>query len=103
MNIPAAVQLFFTAHDEDSIAEAFTAGAVVRDEGHTHRGRQAIRAWRIAARAQYQFVAEPFEALSQDDIVTVRARVSGNFPGSPVVLDYRFQLADARIARLEIK
>lgn len=103
MDIPAAIQIFFTAQDADAIAEAFTADAVVRDEGHTYSGRQAIRAWRIAARAQYQFIAEPFEALTRDDIVTVRAKVSGNFPGSPVVLDYRFQLADARIARLEIK
>lgn len=103
MDMPAAVQVFFTADDADSIAEAFTADAVVRDEGHTYRGRQAIRAWRVAAREQYQFVAEPFEALSRDDTVTVRAKVSGNFPGSPVVLDYRFHLTDARIARLEIK
>lgn len=103
MDMPAAIQIFFTAQDADAIAEAFTADAVVRDEGHTYSGRQAIRAWRVAARAQYQFIAEPFEALTRDDIVTVRAKVSGNFPGSPVVLDYRFQLADARIARLEIK
>lgn len=103
MDMPAAIQIFFTAQDADAIAEAFTADAVVRDEGHTYSGRQAIRAWRIAARAQYQFIAEPFEALTRDDIVTVRAKVSGNFPGSPVVLDYRFQLADAHIARLEIK
>ena len=34
--------------------------------------------------------------------VTVTARVTGDFPGSPVELQYRFTLEGASIAKLEI-
>ena len=34
--------------------------------------------------------------------VTVTARVTGDFPGSPVELQYRFTLEAALIGRLEI-
>ena len=34
--------------------------------------------------------------------MTVTARVTGDFPGSPVDLRYRFTLEGATIARLEI-
>ena len=40
--------------------------------------------------------------ISRGDIVTIRANVSGNFPGSPVVLDYDFRLMMNRIVELEI-
>ena len=40
--------------------------------------------------------------FARGDIVTIRANVSGNFPGSPVVLDYDFRLLKDRIVELEI-
>lgn len=38
----------------------------------------------------------------QEATVIVRARVSGNFPGSPAVLRYVFELGDDRIQSLAI-
>ncbi|HHG8771992.1 TPA: nuclear transport factor 2 family protein [Raoultella planticola] len=102
MDLPAAVQAFFTAEDLDSVVSAFTPDAVVKDEGNTYRGRQAIREWRMAARQKYQYVAEPIAAIAQEDRVKVRARVSGNFPGSPVIPGYLFHLAAEQIDGLEI-
>lgn len=102
MNMPSAVQVFFTAEDLDSVVSAFTADAVVKDEGNTYRGRQAIREWRMAARQKYQYVAEPIETIMQGDRVKVRANVRGNFPGSPVILGYLFRLAAERIDELKI-
>lgn len=49
MHMPSAVQAFFTAEDLDSVVSAFTPNAVVKDEGNTYRGRQAIREWQVAA------------------------------------------------------
>lgn len=101
MHMPSAVQAFFTAEDLDSVVSAFTPNAVVKDEGNTYRGRQAIREW-PAARQKYQYVAEPIEAIAQGDRVKVRANVSGNFPGSPVIPCYLFHLTAEQIDGLEI-
>ena len=37
-----------------------------------------------------------------DTAVIVRARVSGNFPGSPAVLRYTFELKNDKIRSLDI-
>ena len=102
MNMPMAIQHFFNEESLDTAMSAFAEYAVVKDEGNTYTGRTAIRAWRVASREQYDFVSEPFDMFSRDDIVTIRANVSGNFPGSPVVLDYDFRLMMNRIVELEI-
>ena len=102
MHMPSAVQAFFTAEDLDSVVSAFTPDAVVKDEGNTYRGRQAIREWRVAARQKYRYVAEPIETITQGARVKVRANVSGNFPGSPVILSYVFRLTAGQIDELEI-
>ena len=43
MDTPSAVQAFFAAEDLERVVSAFTPDAVVKDEGNTYRGRQAIR------------------------------------------------------------
>jgi hypothetical protein len=40
---------------------------------------------------------------TQGDKVTVRARVTGAFPGSPIELDHIFKLSNDKIASLEIR
>ena len=102
MKMPTAIQHFFNEDDLEAAVNAFAADAVVKDEGHTYSGRQAIREWRVASRKMYDFVSEPFDLFIRDDVVTVRANVCGNFPGSPVVLDYDFRLMAERIVELEI-
>lgn len=102
MNMPTAIQHFFNEESLDTAMSAFAEYAVVKDEGNTYTGRTAIRAWRVASREQYDFVSEPFDMFARGDIVTIRANVSGNFPGSPVVLDYNFRLLKDRIVELEI-
>jgi len=50
----------------------------------------------------YTYAIEPLD-LSQDGAaVTMRARLTGAFPGSPVELTYTFVLADGKIVSLEI-
>lgn len=75
---------------------------MVIDERREHQGRQAIARWKTEATEKYHYTSEPLRAdLSAAD-VTVIARVTGEFPGSPVELRYRFTLAGDKIARLEI-
>lgn len=102
--LPAPVAGYF-AHettDPNAVARCFTEDAVVVDERNEHRGRAAIAAWHAAAVASYGMTTEVLAAQSDGPRTTVRARVSGSFPGSPIELQFRFTLAANLIARLEI-
>lgn len=104
LNLPEPIAAYFVGDRQtpDALARCFTAQATVTDEGRTHTGLDAIRAWKAAASAQFAYTSEPF-ALEQDNgHHTVRSRVVGNFPGSPVDLQYRFRLEGGLIASLEI-
>lgn len=105
LDLPERVALYFREEegdDVDGIDECFTPDAQVRDEGALIRGRDAIRAWKRAAKARYRYRVEPLSATPTGDGLQVRARVMGDFPGSPVELDYAITLEDGRIAALEI-
>jgi ketosteroid isomerase-like protein len=106
MQLPSPIATYFDAdqrHDGDALAAAFSGDAVVSDEGAEHAGPAAIRAWWRASKAKYRQVAEPLDLAEADGKIIVRARVSGNFPGSPATLTFAFTLVGARIASLEIR
>ena len=106
LQLPTAIARYLDADrtaDPALLAACFTPDAVVRDEGRSIHGIAAIQAWRQAARAQYQYIAEPLGSTQVGDSTRLLARVTGNFPGSPVDLLYVFGLRDDRIAALEIR
>jgi len=88
--------------DEDLFSACFAADAEVRDEGRTLRGLNAIIAWRREAKQKYAHRVEPLTASQEGDKVLLTARLTGNFPGSPVELTYSFVLRADRIVSLEI-
>jgi len=104
--LPGTLGRYFegqNALDAAAMADCFTPDAEVRDEGRTYVGRNAIREWKAATIAKYAVRAEPLSSRQDKDRVTVVAKVSGNFPGSPAELTYGFALdSDGRIQRLEI-
>src|SRR5438067_13830669 len=102
--LPQPVATYFAADEEDAeaVARCFTELAVVQDEGHTYRGRAAIKQWKADASAKYQYTSEPFACEQKDGKVVVTSRLAGNFPGSPVNLRFFFGLDGDRIASLEI-
>lgn len=105
MNLPDPIHAFFKAdeiNDFDAVIRTFAPDTVVEDENQTYAGLQAIEQWWHAAKAKYQHAAEPLEMEQQDGGIKVRARVTGQFPGSPAMLTYRFRLADENITALEI-
>ena len=92
------------AHDIDAMVACFDRDAVVRDEGHTHAGTDAIRAWKSETSAKYRITAMPLESRTDGDITIVVVNVAGTFPGSPAKLTYRFSFsADGRIGTLEVR
>lgn len=102
--LPEPIAAYFAADRQNpaAVARCFTAQATVKDEGKTHTGIDAIKAWKAAASTQYSYTTEPFALLQQNGQHIVSGRVAGNFPGSPVNLQYRFRLERGLIASLEI-
>jgi len=104
IHLPPPVAAYFAADTSDAsaVARCFSDSAVVIDERREHRGRPAITRWRAEALAKYHYTSEPLAAVVAGPEVTVTAQVTGDFPGSPVELTYRFTLEGAAIARLEV-
>jgi ketosteroid isomerase-like protein len=105
ITLPHVIASYFAldkARDAQAIADCFTSGAVVVDEGNTYTGQDAIRQWMANASTKYTYTVEPFALDEVAGQVVVTSRLVGNFPGSPVDLRYRFALTGDRIARLEI-
>lgn len=106
MILPPPIQAFFDADSSNgsaALATAFALDAVVKDEGRSHSGLDAIEAWSRAAKNKYQHVAEPLDwSVDDDGTHCVRARLTGHFPGSPATLHFAFRLRGDRIAHLEI-
>ena len=104
IDLPPPIAAYFAADtsDANAVARCFSESAVVIDERREHRGRPAITRWKGEAAAKYHYTSEPLTVNASGPDVTVTARVTGDFPGSPVELQYRFTLEGASIARLEI-
>jgi hypothetical protein len=98
-----AAEYFAAAVDPDRerYLGLFDADVVVRDDGRTHRGIAEVRAWRSeVAPVAYDVetvtgTAAAFQAV---------ASISGDFPGSPVTLQFAFELnPQGRITSLVIE
>src|SRR4030095_11958559 len=104
-NLPPVLERYFAAtnrHDLDGMIADFADDAVVKDERREHRGTAAIREWMTETIRKYDFKTEPTTVARANGQTAVSVTVSGNFPGSPVALTYRFKLEGQKIARLEI-
>ena len=104
LNLPKPIAAYFTADkgDGEAVSRCFTENAVVKDEGHTHKGRVAIKEWKTDASAKYEYTSEPVACQEKDGKTVVTSHLVGNFPGSPVDLRYFFKLEGDKIASLEI-
>jgi hypothetical protein len=104
IRLPPPIAAYFRVDtsDANAVARCFSESAVVIDERREHRGRPSIARWADEATAKYHYTSEPLGVDVSGPAVTVTARVTGDFPGSPVELQYRFTLEGASIARLEI-
>ena len=106
LKVPQPVAAYLAAEkakDAATLALCFAEDAIVHDEGREYRGRDAIRQWKKEADTKYQYVLEPLDTSVGGDVVRVRARLTGNFLGSPIELDHIFKIAHDKIASLEIR
>ncbi|WP_413991931.1 nuclear transport factor 2 family protein [Labrys okinawensis] len=105
LDLPKAIELYFTIENSDDatvIPRCFAPDAVVHDEGRDITGLQAIAEWKASSKAKYQHSIEPLRVSYKNDRTVVVGKVTGNFPGSPVDLEFSFGLTDGLISRLEI-
>lgn len=103
MNLPKVITDLVQAQNSSNstaYANCFTETAVVFDEGKTHNGKKEIKTWIEKANKVYQVKMIPinYSATGQ----TLEAEISGNFPGSPLVLTYHYEFKDELIQSLEI-
>jgi ketosteroid isomerase-like protein len=104
--LPTPIANYLAAVEEknsDKLAGCFSEDAVVQDEGGNYRGPAAIRAWAEDTQRKYNFTMEALDASTSEDTVHLLAKVTGNFSGSPVELDYLFTLANNKIVSLKIE
>ena len=104
--LPPPVDLYVriqNSGDVEALSECFASNATIRDEGHTYQGLAAIRRWRAETRKKYQHTVEPLASAQKDGKTIVTNRLTGNFPGSPIELEFVFTLDGDKIASLEIR
>ncbi len=102
-NLPKVIQDLVKAQenfDSNAYANCFTETAVVFDEGKTHQGRKEIEKWIDKANREYQVTMKPLNYSETEQIL--EAEISGNFPGSPIVLNYQFEIIEQQIQSLKI-
>ncbi len=103
--LPTPIAAYFKARNDfdfDAILEPFEESAIVEDENEEYRGLPAIRSWVEETTRKYHAKVEPRDAIETGETVIVSGLVSGDFLGSPVLLDHTFMLSGGKISRLKI-
>jgi ketosteroid isomerase-like protein len=106
MKLPPLVTEFVKAknsRDSSAVVACFAEDAVVQDEGREMRGLLAIKEWSDKSFEKFQYDIAPTGIGEAGDKIMLTATVTGNFPGSPVSLDFIFVIKDERIAALSIQ
>jgi hypothetical protein len=104
--LPKPIEVYMSsenAHDVDALSACFAPDATVKDEGQAMTGLKAIADWRRETKKKYQHTTEPVAVFERDGKTVVTSKLSGNFPGSPVTLEFVFKLQGDKIASLEIQ
>jgi len=106
MDLPAPIAIYIAAEnqrDTEALARCFAQDAVVQDERQTMKGLAAIKQWKAETTKKYQHTIEPLRFAQKDGKTIVTNRLTGNFPGSPIELQFIFKLEGDKIASLEIR
>ena len=106
VDLPTPIARYIAAEnrgDTEALDKCFTEDAVVRDEGQTIEGLAAIKQWKTETRKKYQHTIEPLASVEKDGKTIATNRLTGNFPGSPIELEFVFTLKGNKIMALEIR
>ena len=104
-DLPKPIALYVVAEnsgDPNLFDQCFAEDALVRDENETHAGLAAIKKWKAETKKKYQHTVDPVSFVEKGGKTVVTNRLTGNFPGSPIELEFVFTLKDDKIVSLEI-
>lgn len=105
MKLPQLIEDFIKASnesDQSAFVKCFTENAIHHDEGETHTGRREIGEWFIQSKSKYQQQMKPMSLSENGNEITLKANVSGNFKGSPILFTYKMKTQDGLIADMSI-
>jgi len=105
-NLPKPIALYIAAEnsgDTEALTKCFAENAVVRDENQTIEGLDTLKKWKAETKRKYQHTIEPLSSVQSDGKTIVTNRLTGNFPGSPIELEFVFTLDRDKIVSLEIR
>lgn len=105
IDLPAPIANYIAAEnraDAQALSQCFAENAVVRDEGKTMKGLAAIKRWKTETSKKYRHTMEPLALIRKGGETIVTNRLTGNFPGSPIEIQFVFRLVGDKIASLEI-
>jgi len=104
ISLPAVVERYLEAanqFDAAAAAACFTPGAIFRDNGHEYVGTAAIESL-MAESNEVQPHITVTSARVDDGTANIVGTIEGNFPESPVELDFEFHLQDGKISQLTV-
>ena len=104
-NLPKPIAVYVSAEnsgDTNLFDQCFAENATVRDENETHEGLAEIKKWKAETKKKYQHTVDPVSFAEKAGKTVVTNRLTGNFPGSPIELEFVFTLAGGKILSLEI-
>ena len=103
MDLPKVIADLVAAQnnfDSAAYVKCFSDNAVVRDEGEIHNGKKEIKAWIADSNERYRATIKPVGYEEHETESILKAETSGNFPGSPIVLNYHLVINDGLIQSL---
>lgn len=105
MNVPKVISAVVKAQNEfdsKSYANCFSETAIVHDEGKVHIGRTAIEHWITESNEKYRSTMKPLNFQENGTSGVLSTEVSGTFPGSPLILQFHFEIIDGFIQSLKV-
>jgi SnoaL-like domain len=104
-NLPKPIALYIAAEnsgDANLFDQCFAENAVVKDEDQTIEGLAAIKKWKAETKQKYQHTVDPLAFVQKEGKTIITNRLTGNFPGSPIELEFVFTLEGDKIVSLEV-
>ena len=104
--LPEVILNYIAAANDGRIDEAvacFAQDARVHDEDHDHQGLDEIREWIAETTESSQPQNKVLSSTGEEGTYTVISEISGNFPGSPVELEFHYGITNGKISSLSIQ
>lgn len=101
--LPPAINKFFQVTNGapfSLLQQCFSEDAVVREQDQTFEGRDAIQAWLQSAQRKHSYSLAPVKAVHDSGNIRVFAKLTGDFEGGPVQVEYLFKLRADKIEEL---